>query len=141
MKRVGIIAGVSFLAGCIFFALTFGYIQRGNQVDEPFLSPGIAHAVETEITGLNFAPLVKRVKPAVVKVLSESIVQGRRFGDDFFDRFFREPQRRQRVSGEGSGFFISKDGYIITNNHVVKDSVKVRIIDINKNEYPAKIIG
>jgi serine protease Do len=51
------------------------------------------------------------------------------------------PRRRERREGIGSGFFISADGYILTNNHVVKDAVKVKIITIDKKEYSAKIIG
>jgi serine protease Do len=85
---------------------------------------------------------VRRVKPAVVKVVSESVVEGRSmFGDDFFEQFFSTPRRQEKRSGAGSGFFISADGYILTNNHVVQDAVKVKIFDIDKKEYTAKIIG
>ena len=76
--------------------------------------------------------------------MSEAIVE-RRFstGDDFFDRFFNIPQRKEKehVAGLGSGFFISADGYILTNNHVVKDAVKITVTDINNNDYKAKKIG
>jgi serine protease Do len=94
--------------------------------------------------GIDFVPLVQQVRPAVVKVTSEAIIE-RRFstGDDFFDRFFNIPQRKEKehVSGLGSGFFISTDGYILTNNHVVKDAVKITVTDINNNNYKAKKIG
>lgn len=154
MKKIGIIAAVSFLAGAIFFALTFGFFQDVSTPDEqkantfPTLNPPVVKAETVDSLkgkGFSFAPLVKKVRSAVVKVTSESLVQRRRsiFNDNFFDRFFNVPDRgdRQRVSGTGSGFFISSDGFIITNNHVVKDAIKIRITDINEKEYTAKKIG
>ncbi len=140
MKKTGFIAGISFLAGAIFFALTFGFIQKSG--DNQVLKPAVVHAETLNTQGNNFAPLVKKVRPAVVKVISESIMQRRSiFGDPFFDRFFNSPTRREKVSGVGSGFLISKDGYIITNNHVVKDAIKVTIITVDEKKYVAKIIG
>lgn len=74
---------------------------------------------------------------------------GQPFTDDFFRRFFgdqlhqRNPQRKpqQHQSGQGSGFIISADGYIMTNNHVVGDADKVTVQLLNGNEYVAEIIG
>jgi len=143
MKKIGIIAGASFLAGALFFALTFGYLQK--TVDQqPVLRPAVALAQTQSAPGAggSFVSIVRKVKPAVVKVISESIVERRSvFGDDFFEQFFNIPQRQQKRSGEGSGFFISADGYILTNNHVVKDAVKVKILNVDKEEFTAKIIG
>lgn len=153
MKKIGLTAGISFLAGALFFALTFGFFQdAGKNTLE--LTPPVAKAQMIEPVkevgqGYSFAPLVKKVKPAVVKVTSESLVaRGRSMGfhDDFFDRFFRNtprrsPESRRKVSGTGSGFFISADGYILTNNHVVENAIKIKITDIDKKEYIAKKIG
>jgi serine protease Do len=143
MKKIGIVAGASFLAGALFFALSFGYLQ--NTPDrQPVLRQDVALAQGQPMPGPNgsFVSIVRRVKPAVVKVVSESIVERRPFfGDDFFEQFFNMPQRQQKRSGEGSGFFISADGYILTNNHVVKDAVKVKILNVDKEEFTAKIIG
>jgi serine protease Do len=143
MKKIGIIAGVSFLAGAIFFALSFGFLQKAVN-DRPVLSQAVVRAESVSSPGAanNFVAIVKKVKPAVVKVISESMVQSRSmFGDDFFDQFFNAPRRQEKRSGEGSGFFISADGYILTNNHVVKDAIKVKIFNSDQQEFTAKIIG
>lgn len=138
MKKMGLVAGFSFLAGALFFALFFGFVQ--GPVDSPVITQPVA-AAESAIpmsNGMNFAPLVKKVRPAVVKVQSLSI---RERGGDVFDRFFNIQPRRERVPGVGSGFFISPDGYIITNNHVVKDAIKVNITTLDNTEYKARVVG
>lgn len=143
MKKTGLIAGISFLAGALFFAMFFGYLQKIN-LDQPQLSPPVAHAETMNIKGggLNFAPLVKKVRPAVVKVLSLSKRdQDRGIGDEWLDKFFDFTPRGEKIPGVGSGFFISSDGYIITNNHVVENSIKVRIKTLDEKEYTARIIG
>jgi serine protease Do len=139
MKKTGLIAGISFIAGALFL----GYLQKINLV-QPHLSPPVAYAETMNIKGggLNFAPLVKKVRPAVVKVLSLSKMgQDRRGGEDWLEKFFDFTPRGEKIPGVGSGFFISSDGYIITNNHVVENAIKVRIKTIDEKEYKARIIG
>jgi serine protease Do len=94
----------------------------------------------TNLGSINFVQIVKKVKPAVVKVVSESMRESG-FGDNFLDQFFNIPRRKERVPGVGSGFFISSDGYIITNNHVVANALKINITTIDDKEYKAKVIG
>jgi len=80
---------------------------------------------------------------AVVHIATQSVYTGQwSSGNPFFDQFFglqkREPQVRQ---GFGSGVILSKDGYIVTNNHVVEDAQNVKVILNDKREFEAKIIG
>ncbi len=142
MKKIGLIAGISFLAGALFFALSFGYFQK-SESHEPILEPLVVRAESVKLegkVGMSFAPLVKKVKPAVVKVMSESIREGRS-RNRMLEQFFNVPRRREKVPGVGSGFFISSDGYIITNNHVVQKAITVRIKTSDDKEYKAKIVG
>ncbi len=99
-----------------------------------------------------FRDLVKEVGPAVVYVSTEQTVKGRRtpeqfrdfFGDDFFRRFFGDPHEEQRQfkqRGLGSGFITNKDGYILTNNHVVARADKIKVTLADKREFTATIVG
>ncbi len=100
---------------------------------------------------LSFAPIVKKVAPAVVNVyVSRKVVERRRvspfFDDPFFRRFFgqqggRLDQPRQRVeSSLGSGVIISEDGTVITNHHVIKDADEVRVALSDRREFDADIV-
>ena len=103
----------------------------------------------------DFATLVEQVGPAVVNV---SVVEKRKVRtqsrdgsgeedpvQEFFKRFgmpqprggYEQPQRQ----GEGSGFIVSADGYILTNAHVVADADEVTVRTLDRREYSAKVVG
>jgi serine protease Do len=71
------------------------------------------------------------------------------FGDDFMERFFGQPspdregrrERRQTQTSLGSGFVIDKDGYILTNRHVIEGADKVQVTFPSGKSYDAKIVG
>ncbi|MDD2891053.1 MAG: Do family serine endopeptidase [bacterium] len=99
-----------------------------------------------------FVRIAKELMPAVVSISAEKIVNVRDpfsefFGgtpDDFFRQFMpelRTPQRRQKLSGLGSGFIVSEDGYILTNNHVISGASSLTIKMMDEKEYKAKVIG
>ena len=109
-----------------------------------------------------FADLIERVKPAVISVRVKieqddqtvgSGVQRQQFGDNdhmqqFFRQFgmpdmpnFRQGTRKQFITGQGSGFFISADGYAVTNFHVVDHAKTVQIKTDDGKNYTAKVVG
>jgi serine protease Do len=104
----------------------------------------------------SFAPVVKKVAPGVVNIFTETNVKQtdypqlpflndqlrRFFGDDFDSGNLRRGFRAPKQRGIGSGVIVSKDGYILSNNHVVEkaDEIKVRL-NSDDREYTAKVVG
>ncbi len=105
-----------------------------------------------------FAAIVKKATPAVVFIEVEKTVESRGitsqfqnpfnfFNDPFFNRFFFGPYPQPRIPrkfhqmAQGSGFIISKDGYILTNNHVVRNTDKIRVKLADGREFKAKVVG
>ncbi len=100
----------------------------------------------------DFASLAEHYGPAVVNV---AVVGKRQQVDlpegmspqdpfyEFFRRFGQQPNQRNapRPQGEGSGFIVSQDGYILTNAHVVADADEVTVKTTDRREYAAKVVG
>ena len=90
-----------------------------------------------------FSNVSKKVTPSVVNI---STVSRKKFiqpffeANPFFEDFFGSPQTRQSKS-LGSGFLISKDGYIVTNDHVVRDAESIQVKLSNDKMYDAKVVG
>lgn len=90
---------------------------------------------------------VKNVSPAVVGINVIEIRQYRDpfsyfFDDPFFRQFFgNRPNYNQRVKGLGSGFIISPDGYIITNDHVAGNAAEITVTMTDGKHYEAKVVG
>jgi serine protease Do len=121
--------------------------------------------ITRELGGRNsFAPVVQKVTPAVVKVVTEARIHNTTFSgsgsqpdmDDLMRRFFGDnfdgrrmpgtPRgqhnfRMPRQEGLGSGVIITKDGYILTNNHVVDGAEQVKVALQDGREFTAKVIG
>jgi serine protease Do len=110
-----------------------------------------------EVVGFpqSFVELAEKVKPSVVNISTTKTVKipgnpfrhffgpGRedQFGD-FFGRFFGDvPDRELKQKSLGSGFIIDKDGYIVTNNHVVEGADEIKVKFADGRELKAKVIG
>ena len=101
----------------------------------------------------SFANLAEKWRPTVVNIsTTQTIKSSRGFSgnmprgnfdnDDFFRRFFGDiPERESRQNSLGSGFIISSDGYIFTNNHVVAKADKIKVKLSNGKEYDAEVKG
>jgi serine protease Do len=147
----------------------YGFSPSPGPVDI-FSSPAHAQ-VNNEVRKVEkpvgFADIVERVKPSVISVkvnINEKVAKddSANNNDDSpfqpgspMERFFRRfggpdgmppgmrggPRGRGAVTGQGSGFFISADGYAVTNNHVVDGADKVEVTTDDGKTYTAKVIG
>ncbi|HWW02157.1 MAG TPA: DegQ family serine endoprotease [Candidatus Acidoferrum sp.] len=126
---------------------------------EQFTAPPVDQTpIPREIGGhTSFAPVVKKVAPGVVKIFTTTKVRNMSFNgppggqmDDLLRRFFGDqPQGRMprrslqapRQEGIGSGVVVTKDGYILTNNHVVDGADEVKVALQDGREFTARVIG
>src|SRR5471032_2502019 len=93
---------------------------------------------------LTFAPIVRRIAPAVVNVYARAVVQAPMspfFSDPLFAQLFGNPQMRQRVQQSlGSGVIVRADGVILTNNHVVQGGTDIVVALSDKREFKARVL-
>jgi len=162
-SALAIIAGIG--GGSAFVAATTASNAQTAQ-----LVPAAQITAPAVTNAPNFADLVEAVKPAVVSIVVEGAEKGRNlqrgggqfqfnFPDlpddhpfrDFFqqfgDQFGNEgqgqgrQQQPRRFMAAGSGFVISGDGYVVTNNHVVENAEKVTVVFDDGTEKEAKVVG
>jgi len=119
--------------------LFFESKRKGGEAEAPVKDvPGDVLASQKA-----FSMIAKKVTPCVVNVSTISkkkSVQPFFEMSPFFEDFFGGPQFKQNKS-LGSGFIISKDGYIVTNDHVVRDAESIQVKLSNDKVYDAKVVG
>jgi serine protease Do len=161
-RRIFLLASVAALSGGLFFA---DFALSPHTSGRALFAPPYAHAQNAQ-RPVGFADIVEQVKPSVISVKVKMNTGGdsltlnednplrgtpfedffRRFGQPdgprgFGDRQGPRQQRRQYTLGQGSGFFISADGYAVTNNHVVDKAEHVDVTTDEGKTYTAKVIG
>jgi serine protease Do len=158
-RRLTLLCSAAVLGSALAFGGPFGYGRLVGQALAATPAPQTANAPGQ--TG--FADLVAKVKPAVISVrvrIDQGVESDEGGSDDQgtspfmpgspFEKFFRQfgengpqghMQRHQMVTGVGSGFFISPDGYAVTNYHVVDHAKSVQITTDDGHIYTAKVIG
>lgn len=116
-------------------------------------APFSTAAEEGKLPPATFSNLVKKASPSVVYISTETKMSTREFSpfgqnpndpfNDLFRRFFgdRMPWNLPPQKALGTGFIIDKDGYILTNNHLVEGADKINVQLENEEEFKAKIIG
>jgi Do/DeqQ family serine protease len=110
------------------------------------LSDGLAQQRQVPASAsqleLSFAPVVKRVAPAVVNVYAARIVANNNpfLADPFFRQFFGAVPREQVERSLGSGVIVDPAGLIVTNNHVIEGASQVKVALADKREFEADIV-
>ncbi len=146
--KFGTLVAIAFVFG-LAFASTLSLPNRSDatesiaaaQAAAPRLPPPALKS--TADLGDAFVSVAEHVKPAVVFIRSQHVerAQDQRLPpgfEDFFPNLRRRPQVEQ---GSGSGFIVSADGFILTNNHVVAGADKVTVKLYDKREFTAKVVG
>jgi serine protease Do len=160
-RRIFLLASVAGLSGGLLFA---DFALSPHTSGRALFAPPYAHAQNAQ-RPVGFADIVEQVKPSVISVKVKMNTGGDSFTlnddnplrgtpfEDFFRRFGQpdgprfgdrqgpRQQRRQYTLGQGSGFFISADGYAVTNNHVVDKAEHVDVTTDDGKTYTAKVIG
>src|SRR5256884_1691855 len=150
--KFGTVVAIAFVFG-LAFASTLN-LPKQTSAAASIVSPQPAAAVAatpipqpsvkaTADLGDAFVGIADHVRPEVVFIKSQHVerAQDQRLPpgfEDFFPNLRRRPQVEQ---GSGSGFIVSADGYILTNNHVVAGADKVTVKLYDKREFTAKVVG
>ena len=146
---IGVATVAAFVGGLVvaggFNMTPFGYAQQTGATRPP------AAAVQQVTDASNaFVAIAEHVTPAVVSIQMERqarpvrVPRGQQVPpgmEDFFKQFDPRQQQQQPMEGSGSGFLVSSDGYILTNNHVVADADKLTVTLLDKRVFKAKVIG
>ncbi|HEX6119873.1 MAG TPA: DegQ family serine endoprotease [Dongiaceae bacterium] len=126
-----------------------GLIVVAALVATPAVAQDAVPTSPQQIT-LTFAPVVKKVAPAVVNIYTKTVVRQQAlspfFDDPFFKQFFGDDfnfgRSRERIQNAlGSGVIVKPDGLVVTNNHVINGADEIRVVLNDGREFPGKVVS
>ncbi len=149
---VGAVVGLAFGAGVAGAAITgmAGHGQAGYDGAQLIRTGDLTPVKPPAGAPMSFADLIEQVSPAVVSIETKGHMKlptlslpGFDFGQggDGSDDDSASGGKSQEVRGAGSGFFISPDGYVVTNNHVIEDAEEITVKLTNDKELKATVVG
>ncbi len=120
------------------------HIDTGKNIEQTIPTSQTNFNLLSQLPSESFVAASENSLNSVVHV--QTTVETTTFQRDIFSEFFYGPgaggrEFKQYGSGSGSGVIISEDGYIVTNNHVIRDAKEIDVILNDNRKYPAKIIG
>lgn len=145
-----------FFAACFLSvgSLSCAKVEEDEETSELLLgesAPELLSSSSSSGISPSLSGLVEKQKHSVVNISTTNVVkQGPVFPDfgegdvfeEFFKRFFPNDREREfRKKGLGSGFVVSKNGYIVTNNHVIRKAEDVQVVLYDGSRYAAEIVG
>jgi serine protease Do len=126
-------------------ALAAGLLACERPAPKPEAPPAPGQPIVVTPAGdapSSFAPIVRRVSPAVVSIDTLAVGRGEDpFGEEGSPGLFDLPGAVPVRRGAGSGFIISADGYVVTNNHVVEGAQEIVVTLSDGRQFPAKLVG
>ena len=143
---VAVAVGLVFLLGCEWAGTR---AEDGSQTAQTpaVVAQGVA-PVKGRIEASPFVAVAEHVMPAVVSIdTKRKVDSGSQFDmDEPFGRLFRDlmpdfQRREYEVPGFASGFIFTREGYVVTNNHVVQDAEEITVRLLNETEYEASVVG
>ena len=144
-SKILAVGAVAFIAG-VFFASSMDWTHiLGAQTKGSKLSL-VANSSLDESQNA-FVSVAERVTPAVVSVSAEHTTRPQDMRNRIrqlppeFQQFFDQPQEPRTQEAQGSGFIVTKDGYILTNNHVVDGADLVKVALLDHRSFKAKVVG
>jgi len=144
----GTLLGIAIVTGLFYLRPSVVEALRTDESNIKLVSDTDVRQLDAEINECRknaITHAVKELSPAVVGINVISVREYRYrspfYNDPFFRRFFPDQVYRKKVENLGSGFIISPDGYILTNEHVVHAATQIIVTMTNEQKYDANIIG